>query len=130
MLEFEPAKPRAQRYSYRQMIRVSKIRLFPNLNPSPNCKIGSGFRNSKCYMDRFSMPFAKMKSKSDFVKLHSCQFLPGSPDSGLKKKCRDNIVGPDLPFTNVPSVRSKTRALPPVTERQSGNIVIGDQLSS
>ena len=87
MLESEPNDTEAPRYSRRQVTRVSKMDLFfHNLNPSPNCEIGSVFRNSKSYMDCFSMPFTKMQSKSDFVKFHFSRFFNVSPDSGQSKK--------------------------------------------
>ena len=75
MLESGPDEPQAWRYSCCQMTRVSKIEVFRNLNPSPNCEIGSVFGNSKCYLDRLSMLFTKMQSKSDFLKFHFSRFF-------------------------------------------------------
>ena len=40
------------------------------------------------------------------------------------------VVGTDLPFPNVPLVRSKTRVLPHVCQGQSANITIAGQLQS
>ena len=90
MLESGADDTKALCYFRRQMTRFSKMDVFfHNLNPSPNFEIGSVFRNSKCYMDRFSMPFEKMQSKSDFVKFHFSRFfLNGSPDAGQEKKAR------------------------------------------
>ena len=72
------------------------------------------------------MPFTKMQSKSDFVKFNFSRFLNGSPDSGQKKKSPlYNLVGTDLPSTNVPSVRPEPRPLPSLRQGQSGGIIIG-----
>ena len=100
--ESGPDEPQARRKPCRQMTRVSKI---PNLNPLPNCEIGSVFRNSKCYMDRFSMPFTKNAIEIGF---RENSFLAIFDQiSGFrprKKYWLYNGVWPNLPFTNVPSV--------------------------
>ena len=57
MHESGPDDTQAPRYSRHQMTHVSKTDVFSQL---PNCEIGSVCRNSKCYMECFSMPFTKM----------------------------------------------------------------------
>ena len=72
MLESGPDDTEAPRYSRRHMTRVWKIDVFSQLEPFAK------LRNRI----RFSMPFTKMQSKSDFVKFHFSRFFNGSPDCG------------------------------------------------
>ena len=112
MLSSGTDEPQVRRHHCRQMTRVLKILIFSQLEPF--AKLRNWIDFSKCSLDHFSMPFTKMQSKSDFVKFHFSRFLTGSLDSGHEKIFQCNVVGPDLPSTNVPSVCSKTRLLPHV----------------
>ena len=69
-LGFGPHELQARGNFCRSSPEFQKLPFFPNLNSSPNGQNGSVLQNSKCHMDRFSMPFTHLQSDSDFVIIH------------------------------------------------------------
>ena len=116
MLEFCPDKLHARRYTCRQMARVSKIAIFPQLEPLAKLRNRISFSKLQLPYGSFFDAVYKNALKMGFgVVSFLAFFLTRSPDSGHENFFAIySDVGPDLQFTNVPSVRSKTRPLPRV----------------
>ena len=126
MLKTGPNEPPTRRYARRQMIRVSKIPLLSKLEPFAK-------RQNRIGFSKFQMPYGlffdvvhKIAIEIGFLELSFLVTFNRISGFWPRKKIPDmKFVGPDLPFTNMPSVRFQMRPLPTVPEGLSGGIIIG-----